>query len=373
MDIETFLLERNQSEFENEVEINLTESGVHPLTVRGLLDDAELREFLALPISYGHTEGTPALRRAIASWYPGATADNVLATTGASEANFVTAWSLLGAGRTLAYMLPNFMQLAGTARSFGSEVRTFSLRPEADWALDVDGLARAVTPTTALISLVNPNNPSGRILTDAEMAAVIDVAARVGAWLHVDEIYRGAELGEQSETPTFWGRYDKVIVTSSTSKALAHAGLRLGWVVAPPGFIYECMRRQDYTTIGSSPLSQFLAERLLRPERRTAVLARSRKILTANLHRFEEWAAAIGGGLSYRRPQAGGMVFFRYPWVVNSTELSRRLRERESVFVVAGDWFGMDQHLRIGLGSEPDKLNAGLERLGRFISSLPRS
>jgi aspartate/methionine/tyrosine aminotransferase len=77
VDIPTFLLERNQSEFENQVEINLTESGVHPQSVGELLKGEDLSRFLQLRVGYGHTEYTPELREAIATWYPGASARNV--------------------------------------------------------------------------------------------------------------------------------------------------------------------------------------------------------------------------------------------------------------------------------------------------------
>jgi aspartate/methionine/tyrosine aminotransferase len=369
MDIQTFLLERNQSEYENEVDINLTESGVHPLPVKQLLDADEIDQLLSLSIGYGHTEGTPALRQAIASWYPGAGADNVLVTTGASEANFVVAWSLLDRGDRVALMVPNFMQLDGAARSFGAEVVPLPLRPELGWRFDLDEIARLLESGCKLVSIVNPNNPSGRIMPAEDMRALVQLVERASAWLLVDEIYRGAELGDQPETPTFWGMSDRVIVTSSTSKSIAHAGLRLGWIVAPDPMIRQFMRRQDYTTIGTSPLSQFLALKLLSPPMRERILARSRRILTDNLALFERWAAGRQG-ISYTPPQAGGMVFFRYAHPLNSTELSRRLREQESVFIVAGDWFGFDGHLRVGIGGKPEHIGHGLARLGTFLDGL---
>ena len=90
------------------------------------------------------------------------------------------------------------------------------------------------------------------------MRKLVRLVSAAGAWLLVDEIYRGAELDGHPETKTFWGMSKRIIVTSSTSKSIAHPGLRLGWLVAPPEFIYECMRRQDYTTIGTSPPSDHL-------------------------------------------------------------------------------------------------------------------
>ncbi len=370
MNIQTFMLERNQSEYENEVAINLTESGVHPLAVREILTPDELECFLDLPISYGHTEGTPALRNAIASWYPGATQANVLVTTGTSEANFIVAWSLLNPGDEFALMTPNFMQLDGVAKAFGANVTHLPLRPELGWRFDFDEVAQILARRPKLLSIVNPHNPSGRIMPHDDMAKLVALVEAADAWLLVDEIYRGAELGDRPETQSFWGMSDRVVITSSTSKSIAHAGLRLGWIVAPEPLIREAMRRQDYTTIGTSPLCQFLAEKLLQPERRMKVLQRARTILTDNLALFEHWLRSKDRGIDYVAPDAGGMVFLSYHHPINSTALSKRLRESESVFIVAGDWFGMDGHLRIGIGGEQEKIEEGLVRFDRFLSVL---
>lgn len=110
MRIDLFELERSQSIWENTVEYNLTESGLHPFTMRELLDPHEIEALVDLPLGYGHTEGEPALREAIAARYPGAGADNVLVTTGSSEANMLAVMSLLDNGDEAIIITPNFMQ-----------------------------------------------------------------------------------------------------------------------------------------------------------------------------------------------------------------------------------------------------------------------
>ena len=370
MDIETFRLERNQSLFENTVEINLTESGIEPLKLGELLTPGELSALHDMRLGYNYTEGTPAVRAAIASWYPGATADNVLVTTGASEANFLVAWTLLGPGRSLAFMLPNFMQIHGLAQSFGADVKTFSLKRELGWRPDVAEFEAAVSASTSLVAICNPNNPTGAILNDADMDTIIAGARCHDAWLLSDEVYRGSETDGRAETPTFWGRYNKTIITSSTSKSLAHAGLRVGWIVAPAEFISEMMRRQDYTSIGTGPLNQSIAATILSPGRRDEVLASGRAVLGRNLAVVDAWIARWNGKLRYDRPAAGGMVFVAYDFPVGSSELSRMLREDESTFVVAGDWFGLEGNLRIGTGGHAHELEEGLARIDRVLKRL---
>lgn len=372
MSFETFLLERNQSLYENDVEINLTESGVEPLTLAELLTPDQVAELMSIRLGYNYTEGTPDLRAAIAGWYDGATADNVLVTTGTAEANFVTFWTLMQPGDAIAMMLPNFMQLEGLAKAFGHEVRPFAyVQTEDGWALDFDALERALADgKVRIVALVNPNNPTGRVLTGEEMRRIVDMAQAAGAWILSDEIYRGSELDGRPETPSFYGMSDRIICTASTSKSFAHAGLRLGWTVAPEALIAQIMERQDYTTIGTGPLNQYVAARLLEPAGRERILARTRSVIAANFDVIDRWVGKWNRRLSYRRPHAGGMVFIRYDWPIGSAELSRRLREEEGVFVVAGEWFGMDGYIRIGAGCEVETLEEGLARVDRFLSQL---
>jgi hypothetical protein len=368
--LETFLLERMQTLYENTVEINLTESGVKPMTLRSFLTAAEREEVLDLSQGYGHTDGTSALRKAIAGLYPGATSDNILVGAGSAEANFVAAWTLFGEGGKAAAMLPNYTQIHGVAKSLGAELSPFMLRSDRGWTLDVESLKRAVVPDTKVILLCHPNNPTGHVLTAAEMDAVIEVARKAGAWILSDEIYRGSELGGRPETTSFWGRYDKVIVTGSVSKALAFSGLRLGWLVASGDFAKEARRRQDYTTIGTTPVSQYVATRVLEPSRRQQLLERSRAILERNLKIVGDWVASHGNRLSWQPPEAGGVAFIRYDFPIGSEKLSTLLRERESVFIVAGAWFGLEGHVRIGIGGDRHELQEGLKRIDRLLATL---
>ena len=371
MKIDTFQLERNQSLYENSVEINLTESGVEPMTLAELLSPEELDALLNLRLGYNYTEGTPELRAAIASWYPDTGIDEVLVTTGAAEANFLMCWALLEPGDTFAGMLPNFMQMQGLASALGARVQPFGLRLDGNaWRLDRAALDAAVAEGARVIAVCNPNNPTGAVLDEADMDALVHAARACDAWLLCDEIYRGAELDGRPETRSFRGRYAKTIVTSSTSKSIAHAGLRIGWAVAPAALVTEAVRRQDYTTIGTGPINQYLASVVLSPARRAQLLTRSRAILGRNMEIIDAWVARWNGRLRYVRPSAGGMVFVAYDFPVNSTQLSERIRAEQSVFVVAGDWFGMDGHLRIGTGGHAQELEEGLRRIDRVLAAL---
>ncbi len=169
---------------------------------------------------------------------------------GGSEANFLSLFALLGAGDRLAFMVPNYMQGSGLGRAFGAGTDRFRLKlHDGRWALDLEELDRAVGKRTKVIMVCNPNNPTGSVLSEDEMDAIVRVAERRGAWIVADEIYRGAELEATPPRSSFWGRSERVVITSGLSKAFAMPGLRVGWAVAPPEVIERIWERHDYTTL----------------------------------------------------------------------------------------------------------------------------
>jgi aspartate/methionine/tyrosine aminotransferase len=359
MNVEIFELERVQSLWENRVAYNLTESGVHPYTIRELFDEVHIEALLDTRLGYGQTNGSDELRAQICRLYPGTGPDDFLVTSGSSEANFLAVWSLLSEGDELVLMLPNYMQIWGAARAFGVEVRPFHLREDLEWGPDLDELEDLVTPRTRMIAVCNPNNPTGAVLDEDQMDAIVYLADRVGAWIYSDEIYRGAEL-DGPETPSFLGRYDRAIVTGGLSKAYALPGLRLGWLGGPRTTIEEIWAHHDYTTISAGILSNRLATWALQPETRQAILGRTRAFLKENLAALTGWAERHDSLFRFIPPRAGGIVFLHYDLPINSTELATRLREEQGVFIIAGDCFGMDRYIRIGIGAEQDYLLAGL-------------
>ena len=367
MDYPIFELERVQSVWENTVEYNLTESGFHPYTLAELLPRNELDRLEQTILGYGQTNGSPALRQRIAALYPGVGPDNVLVTNGSSEANFVVCHTLLEAGDEVVVMVPNYMQIWGIAEAIGCRPIAFHLREDDGWAPDLDELRSVVSDRTRMITVCNPSNPTGAVLTADQMREIVGIADRVGAWIHADEVYRGAEL-DGDETESFSNLADRVIVSGGLSKAYALPGLRLGWLAGPADTIADAWAIHDYTSITAGVLSHAIAEVALSPGVRTAILERNRSMLRTNLALTVDWAATLGDHLRFVPPKAGGMVFVRYDFPIDSTELADWLRTEHDVFVLAGDTFGMDSFFRIGIGAETGYLEAGLERVRRALS-----
>ena len=295
----------------------------------------------------------------------------MLVTNGGSEANYLTTWNLVEPGDEVVMMVPNYMQAWGLARAFGAAVTPWPLvAPSSDsrhWRVDLDALEGIVSPRTKLIVICNPNNPTGARFEAADLDRMAAIAGRHGSWILSDEIYRGAEL-DGRETPTMWGRSDRVIVTSGLSKAYGLPGLRIGWAVGPPARIESLWEYHDYTTIGPGALSDALARHALAPARRAQILARTRGILNRNYPIVATWLDAHRDLFSYAAPDAGAIVYMRYHHAINSTELVTRLRLEKSVLIVPGDQFNMDGYLRLGFGDQPEQLRAALQRLGDGIA-----
>jgi aspartate/methionine/tyrosine aminotransferase len=366
MRIGEFLLERMQSLYENVVEINLSDSGVHPYELRGLLSPAEIEQMCSIELGYGWTNGSEELRDAIAQLYRKRVRDNIIVTNGSAEANFLVVMALLQPGDELIVVVPNYLQIVGWAQAAAVTVKVVPLRQENAWIVDPAEIERAISPRTKMITICNPNNPTGSLLTREQMLALVDVARKHGLYLHADEIYKGSELFE-NEGPSFGDLYEKALVSNGLSKAMAMPGLRLGWLLGPTQDIAAAWHCKDYTSITTGALSEFIACRVLQPERRAKVLVRSKDILRENLVTMTRWIETHSDKLSFIPPRAGGMAFVRYEMDINSTRLVEELRRDKSVFPVPGDAFGLDHYLRIGIGSPAQHLREGLQRIGDFF------
>jgi aspartate/methionine/tyrosine aminotransferase len=374
--IDLFRMERTQCLYEHEVEFNLSESGVLPLRVEEILGGTDAAaKFLSLSLKYPESDGSHELRENIAEWY-GATPEHVLVTNGGSEANFTALWGLLEKGDHAAVMLPNYLQAWGLSRAYAGKTNAFHLIERREngklrWTLDVDSLRRAVSKKTKLIVVTNPNNPTGAVLNEEEMAEIIRVARKAKAWLIVDEIYRGAEVSGRL-SPTFWGRYDKVMITSGLSKAFGLPGLRIGWIVAPPKTIAKLCTYRDYTTLTPTILSDRLARIVMEPARREKTLERTRTIVRRNLPKLESWIHSHDDIFTYIPPVAGAITYFKYKLPITSTKLFDKLREERSVLITPGDHFGGGRYIRCGFGYDVDYTLRGLARVDLTLVELQK-
>ncbi len=369
MPFQNFDLETFQSLYERTVEINLADSSVKCANASDLLAGEDPRPLLELPLYYPEVNGTGLLRERIAALYPNASAKNVLVTVGAAQANWITCSTLLGPGDEVIVVSPGYRQVWGLAKNLGCRVKEAQLRPENNWRLDLDELASLAGAKPKLISIVNPNNPTGSILSAEEMRRIVQICERTGAWLHADEVYRGTEL-HANETPSFWGMYDKTICVNSFSKAYGLAGLRIGWALASPEMVEELWRRHEYTVIAAAGPSMKLAEIALQPEKRKMLLDRQRQLSRTGHTLLENWVREQEERFSVSPAVATSIAFVRYHFDMPSADLADHIRAKASVLVAPGAYLGTEHHLRITVGYEPAKVTAALARIGAVAAEL---
>jgi aspartate/methionine/tyrosine aminotransferase len=355
-------MERMQSTWENLVEMDMSESGVRPVSLRELAAmGLDLDAILSMPLGYSQSNGTIPLRESLAAIYPGTTPDHIEVTNGTSEANYLLALALLREGDEVALEVPNYMQYGGVPQSCGARLRPFRLCLDRDWEPDWEEFESAVNEKTRLVYLSNPNNPTGSVLSPAAMRRIVDRCEAVGAYLLADEVYLGAEI-HCPRTVSFWGMSERVIVTSGLSKAYGIPGVRIGWIVGPPDVIEQCWSQHDYITIGPNKISDAVAR--VAVENREKLYARTRAILQQNLPVMRQWVESFGGFLTFREPQAGALCLVRYGSETLSYPLCQRVRVNQSVLIVPGVHLGLEGFLRLWLGGKPEFLTEGLRRVG---------
>jgi aspartate/methionine/tyrosine aminotransferase len=360
-----FAMERWQSTHENRVAYNLSESGVHPMTLAELAELAGGAEsVLATGLGYGQSNGNDELRALIAGLYDGADDGNVVTTNGSAEANFVAMWSLVRPGDEVAVFMPAYMQTHGLAYAFGASVREIWAREELGWQPDPDEVRDAVEGARVVV-VTNPGNPTGVVLSDEVRRAVVEGAARSGTWILADEVYAGAEV-DGPPTPSLWNDYDRVVATGSLSKAYGLPGLRFGWLVAPHETAYELWSRTDYTSISTGHFMDTLATHALGPDVRPRIIERTRGIIRHNLAIMTDWMDRMEV-FRYQEPDAGAIVYARYDLAMESEELAERLRVEQDLLIVPGAHYLMGPYVRFGFGLPAAELEAALARFGNLI------
>ena len=368
MKIIPFETERLLSQWQNRVEYDFTESGVHPIHLNELISREEYDKLYDdIQLRYIQTNGPLPLKEAICSLYDNIDPDNLLVTNASAEANFLATWHFIEPGDEIVTFFPTYMQVPGLVESFGGTVKALSLKEEKEWAPDLDELEAAVTEKTRFLYLVNPNNPTGAVFSENEMDRIIKIAARYGTWIIADEVYRGAELSG-SIIPSFWGKYDRLLVTASLSKGLTAPGLRLGWIAGPKDKVNELWGYHDYTTITTNAISARIAALALREETRQFISRRLIGIATEQLEHLNKWVSEHSDVFRLVPPKLGGIAFVGYNLDIASTNLVMRIKDEQSVLIVPGDAMGMDGYVRIGYGNP--KLLTGLDRINKTILSL---
>lgn len=314
--------------------------------------------------------GLSTLVDALAAHY-GVTPDRVVTAAGCSGANFLAIAATVAAGDDVVIERPTYDPIVGACRLMGATVRHFARRHADAWRLDVDAVARAMTPRTRLIALTRPHNPSGASIAPDELAALGRLAAARGVPVLVDEVYLDAAMLLRPDAPRVAAATlgDIFLSTSSLTKSYGLAGLRTGWVIAAPDMAVRLRRTRDLIdNAGSAPADLLAAHAFAALPRLTA---RTRALLEANVRLARAFFDAHPQ-LELATPPEASVVFPRLAGTDDAGPFVAHLRDRHGVAVAPGAFFDAPAHVRISLAGRTDVLEAGLALVGQALDEWTR-
>lgn len=328
----------------------------------------EIQEtIMNMSLDYGVFTGPVELRTKIADMYPGATESNILLTHGAVGANDVVLRTLFEPGDNCIVITPNFQQLISLPEALGYECREAKLLPEKNYQVDMDAFQKAIDEKTKIIILSSPNNPLGTLLTEETMSEMIALARSVGAYILVDEIYAQFDVFGQT-VPTAYGTYERVLVTSSFSKAYGIPGLRIGWIACnDPELFTEFFNTRHFSTIVMGMLDMYIAQLVI--EKFDEIKPVFMQNLPTNLQTLDDFVNN-NPHLSYTRPKCSSCTIVTFDYPITSTELCTNIVMETGVQLVPGISFDMDNTFRIGLVAPPEEYKEGLALVEKFLKTL---
>lgn len=369
MKIRDFGVEMWMARYENEAVYNIAETCVESITVEELLTMAGMKDeafdtISKMKMTYGAIEGTYELRSEICKLYKNVQIDNITITHGAIGANSLVYDVIVEPGDHVISVLPTYQQHYSIPESLGANVDILPLRWENDFVVDIEELKSLIKPNTKIISINNPNNPTGTVMGIDLLTQIAEVARSVGAYVLCDEVYRGLDHSE-GFTASIVDVYEKGISTASLSKTFSLAGLRIGWVTAPKEIIVNANKRRDYNIISCGMIDDYLATIALK--NKDKILARNLSILRTNLEILDKWVKDIDY-IDYIQPKGGTTAFLKYSIDIDSEELCTDLLEKTGVILVPGKAFDMEGYVRLGYGNNTEVLIQGLDRFKKYIN-----
>ena len=309
---EPFALERFFARTEFTARHLLATSDCEGLALEELLALAApdlLARWHGLHLGYTESEGSSELRAEVAGLYESVSGDAILVSA-PEEAVFLFMNALLDPGDHVVCTFPGYQSLYQLAVSLGCEVSFWEPREQARWRFDPGRLESLIRPHTKLVVWNFPHNPTGALPSQEEFQAMLDAAAKVGAWVFSDEMYRLLEPSPEKRLPAAVDRYERAVSLAGMSKVFGLAGLRIGWLAAHDQALLErCKAIKDYTTICSSAPSEMLALIALRA--RDDLLEKHRLRLLQNIETASAFFTRQADAFSWVPPEGGTVCFPR--------------------------------------------------------------
>ncbi len=325
---------------------------------------------------YVQTLGLPELREAVAADARGrrgvdVSADDVVVCPGGKPVMSFVFLALVEPGDEVLLPDPGFPIYRSMVEFCGGTAVSVPLRSGHGFRADVEEVASLVTDRTKLLVLNSPNNPTGGVATDDDLAGLADLARRHDLWVLADEIY--SRLQFDAPFRSILAEDDmaeRTVVLDGHSKTYAMTGWRLGHAIAPPSMVPHLERLLVNTVSCTPPFTQLAGVEALTgdqspTERMLATYRRRRDVVVEGLDGID--------GISCHPP---GGAFYAFPDVtatgLDDVTFADRLLDEAGVATLAGSGFGSHGagHLRLSLAAADAHLDEALRRLDRFVRSL---
>jgi len=283
---------------------------------------------------------------------------------GTSMANHLAMAAVLEHGDEVLIEEPTYEPILAVARYFGAEIRRFPRSFENGYRVDVEEIAKQITPRTRLIVLTNLHNPSSVLVDEETLRKIGELAREAGARVLVDEVYLEAMFEAAPRSSVNIG--PEFIATTSLTKGYGLSGLRCGWILAAPELAQQMRLLHDvFGAVGPQPSERLSVVALAKLPK---FIARAKRILDNNRAVLNEFLESREE-LQVVRTDSGTTSF---PRLLKGTvdDLYTLLHEKYETAVVPGRFFESPQHFRIGMCAEPELFRMGVERLGRALDDL---
>lgn len=350
-----------------------------PAHIKAAAQDAIARDFT----KYTPSPGVMELRDAICARYRADygvnfKAEETIVTAGAKQALYNAATALFDVGDEVVTHAPYWPTIPDQVRLAGAIPVIVRTHAEDGFAIHADAILAALTPRSKGIIINSPCNPTGALIADAELIAIVDVAAKRGLWVVADLTY---EKLLYDGTPHNVVRIlverhrDRSVICSATSKSYAMTGWRCGWSIAPARATAQFNVVQGHSTSNASSISQKAA---------LAALTGPQDGVTAMLDEYRkrrdqvwEWLTA-DPRFTCVKP-AGAFYLFvdavdaLEPCGVRTTaELAEALLHEARVAVTPGEGFDAPGFLRLSYATSIDRLREGVTRIHAFVNRRAR-
>jgi len=370
MKIKPFALERYFAKYEFSAPYLLSCSDAEPLTLKELLSMAD-RETRALweNLSLGYTEsqGHPLLLQEIAELYESITPQHVVEIV-PEEGIFIAMNVLLELEDHVITTFPGYQSLFEIAASIGCQVSKWQPDFAQGMKFSVNDLKQLVRENTKLIVINFPHNPTGALLSRAELQEVIALAKEKGIRVFSDEMYHFTELTHTNRLPSVCELYPKGISLFGLSKSFSLPGLRVGWLISRDLKLIEDIKfYKDYTTICGSAPSEVLAIIALRA--REAILARNRAIISHNLQILDKFFREHVDVFTWHKPCGGTIGFPELLLDIPIDQFCAQLLEKKGVMLLPASVIGsQSNHFRVGFGRRD--MPKALGKLAEFLMEI---